>query len=293
MNPARMTLGLALADAWMTRATSPQILEELRPLGLTDVEFTLEPESEAWPRTVALVAECQGMGFHCHFHSPFDDDYNAAGWSHDRRDEIKRVHSAVIEYTERQAAQSPVPSVLVLHGACGKGGHAMLMDDTVGFLTWVIEQAPSMPLVLELLPRQPGLTKIGANIAELLETVDLVGSDRLGLCWDLGHAAMNERLGDFGQVHSEFLQRVRHVHVHDLDDGNRDHFPLVYGNVPFLRCCGQLKREGFAGSVIMEVNLRRLDRFGRDGIAMLRQSLRRLTALAGLSGPGRQAVETG
>ena len=160
----------------------------------------------------------------------------------------------------------------------------------LGFLHWVLAGWPSLNVVLELLPREPGKVKIGEKAADLMEALERIASPRLGLCWDLGHMARNGRLRDDLRLPGGFLGRVRHLHVHDLDDAGADHFPLVYGNVAIARYLGQLKRAGFTGAAVLELNGHRLSRFGGDGPAMVRQSARRLVELAGSGrGPGGES----
>jgi sugar phosphate isomerase/epimerase len=153
------------------------------------------------------------------------------------------------------------------------------MADTVAFLSWVLSQSPSLTVALELLPREPDKYKIGQVAADLMEALRRVGSPRLALCWDLGHVARNALLGDDAPLPRGFLRRLHHVHVHDVDAEGVDHYPLIYGNVPLARCFRQLKRAGFSGAVVLELNGHRLARLGGDGAAMIAASFRRLSVL--------------
>ena len=51
-----------------------------------------------------------------------------------------------------------------------------------------------------------------------------------------------------------FVRAVRHVHVHDINPEGEDHFPLVFGRVPWRDDLAALKAAGFGGLVILEIN---------------------------------------
>jgi sugar phosphate isomerase/epimerase len=56
----------------------------------------------------------------------------------------------------------------------------------------------------------------------------------------------------------EWLSRVIHVHLHDVDLGDQDHYPLVLGNVPYRPWLQGLKQAGMKGIVVLELKGERL-----------------------------------
>lgn len=263
---------------WLGGRPAAEFLHPLRALGVASLEFTLEPAHDLWPAMKALVSECQRLGFTCHFHAPYAGAYNPAGWLSGRQSELEGLFAPVLAYAQERASANRGPTVLVVHGARGTAARADLTADTVAFLSWVLSRSPLLNVVLELLPREPDKFKVGETAQNLMEVVRGVGSPRLSLCWDLGHVARNARQGDVARLPRGFLPRVRHVHVHDLNDAGEDHYPLIYGNVPVARYARQLRRAGFAGTVILELNGHHLARLGGDSTAMIWESLRRLNA---------------
>lgn len=269
-------LGFAMHPNWLGGGTAAQFLEPLRALGVTALEFTLEPAHSLWPTTTALVSECQGIGFTCHFHAPYADPYNPAGWLGGRREEIEALCAPALDFADARAAANRRPTVLVVHGARGTASRADLTADTVAFLSWVLSRTPSLSVTLELLPREPGKYKVGETASGVMEVLRRVGSPRLAACLDLGHVARNALLGDDAPLPRGFLRQVRHVHVHDVNGQGEDHYPLIYGNVPIARYLRPLERAGYAGAVILELNGHHLASLGGDSGAMIRESLRRL-----------------
>ena len=59
----------------------------------------------------------------------------------------------------------------------------------------------------------------------------------------------------------EFLKRVRHVHLHDVQ-GREDHHPLSDGEVPYRKHLVRLRDAGFNGDINLELPLRNILRYG-------------------------------
>jgi sugar phosphate isomerase/epimerase len=94
------------------------------------------------------------------------------------------------------------------------------------------------------------MTKVGDSKRELLTFVSQSSIPGLGICWDIGHDARNGGAA----ASSGFIERVTHVHVHDLSPRGEDHCPLVYGNAPYRSALQALRQVGYAGALILEVN---------------------------------------
>ncbi len=56
----------------------------------------------------------------------------------------------------------------------------------------------------------------------------------------------------------EWLSKVIHVHIHDVDENGLDHYPLVLGNIPYQDWLTQLKQAGMQGIVVLELKGERM-----------------------------------
>ena len=247
-----MKFGFALHPKWLGNGTREEFLTPLKEQGMTALEFTLHPGTEEWESMSALAEECAFVGYPCHFHAPYHQPpFTLAGFASDKRDEIQKMYAPALELVERLAGENFSEPSLIIHGATAKAPREELRRDTEAFLTWVLGATSRAQLMLENLPPKPGFTRTGESREEVLEIVHQFNEPRLKMCWDLGHDYL---LGYTELPNADFLRAVRHVHIHDINDKREDHFPLVYGNVPWQDDLRALASVGFNGTVIMEIN---------------------------------------
>ena len=243
-------LGFALHPKWVERAGRENFLAPLKAAGMTVLEFTLHPEGDEWEPMRALAEECVRAGYRCHFHAPYKDPFNSDGFTTTRGDELKNLYALPIEFAERMARLRNYAPALVIHGAHGKTSLAELTQDTRQFLAWVMGQTRHSRVMLEILPPKPGYVRAGETYEQVVNLVRELNHPRLNICWDFGHSYLQ----NLSLPPDDFLRQVRHVHIHDINDAREDHFPLIFGNVPWQDDLRALMRIGFDGAVVMEIN---------------------------------------
>ena len=271
-------LGFSFHPKWLSLTGSAEaFLRPLQEAGMSAVEFTLHPADSDWGAFPPLIAECQRLGLRCHFHAPYVDPYNIAGFSSCARGEIEALYRPAIALAMRFVAQNDGPTILVVHGArAANRSHAQLLQDTIAFMEWLLLQNAGLHVVVENLPRHPTLVKIGTSHRDLIDIVEAVGTSDVGICWDLGHDVL---LGATTPPNRAFLRHVIHVHVHDINATGMDHYPLIYGRVPYRCWLRPLAAEGFGGCITLEVSGHRIGHEGGERVrAMLVDSLHRLAA---------------
>ena len=246
-----MDFGFSLHPKWLTDCTREEFLAPLKAAGLNALEFTLHPGTEEWNSMSALAEECVRAGYRCHFHAPYQPPFTIAGFATDKRDAIQRAYAPAFEFIERMAREQQYDPAVVIHGATNASPRAELRRDTEEFLLWALEQTHRSRLMLENLPHKPPFVRTGESRNEVLDIVQAMNHPRLGICWDLGHDTL---LGYTELPDEAFLRAVRHVHIHDINEAREDHFPLVYGNVPWQADLRALAGAGFDGAAIMEIN---------------------------------------
>jgi sugar phosphate isomerase/epimerase len=121
-----------------------------------------------------------------------------------------------------------------------------LLDGSGGSVRAVIEhQVPPAP--------EEHLMRIGDTFLELLRVVE--PSD-LEVCWDTGHYLLAvERHGQSIDPPGRFLDRVGHVHLHDVVDG-ADHRPISSSSDRLRSWLERLARAGFHGGITLEYDHR-------------------------------------
>ncbi len=195
------------------------------------------------------------------FHAPFEDMWPGARDEEVRRLSVKRLRQAI--------ALTPVfrPLGIVVHG---------------GYFEWLFDFAPEKWLE----PARRSFSEI-AEAAEaagvdifvenvfdeapdhLLRLRDAVGSPRLAVCFDPGHAALFSRL-PLQKWAEAFGPLTREMHVHDNRGLRDDHLPGGEGAINFR---GVILAAADAGArPILTVEPHRIEHFHR-AVASLRALL--------------------
>ena len=271
-----MEFGFSLHPKWLTNCTREEFLAPLKAAGMSALEFTLHPGTDEWDSMQALAEECVAAGYRCHFHAPYQPPFTIAGFATAKRDAIERAYAPALELVERLAKEKQYAPALVIHGATDVMPREELRRDTEAFLQWVLVKTERARLMLENLPHKPPFVRTGESRDEVLDIVRGLNHPRLGICWDLGHDTL---LGFTDLPDQEFLRAVRHVHIHDINAAHEDHFPLVYGNVPWQADLRALAGVGFDGAAVMEINGYRAQKVERlpermaESFAAMRDSL--------------------
>jgi sugar phosphate isomerase/epimerase len=252
-------LGLNMHPKWLRGGPPEAFLLPLREVGVSILEFKLDLKAPGWPEMDALIDACRALEFKVSFHAPHKGPYSTAGFSSSERNRIERLFEPVIDYAAAVAAQDG-PTPLVVHGAKGTDSRDGLQRDTAAFLSWVRGRAPGLRPALELRTRESNVTKIGDSKAELLAVVSQSRVSGVGICWDLGHDARNGATA----APPGFVERVTHVHIHDLSPQGEDHYPLLFGNAPYRDALQRLRQVGYQGPLILEVNGHFVGRIARE-----------------------------
>jgi sugar phosphate isomerase/epimerase len=246
-----MQLGFGLHPKWLGNGTREEFLAPLKAAGMSVLEFTLHPNTDEWQAMQALAGECVDAGYRCHFHAPYQEPFNLAGFATTRRSAIQKMYAPALALAERLAEQQRFDAALVIHGAHAVAARAALRQDTEAFIEWVLAETPHARPMLEILNHKPPFTRTGESRAEVLDIVRALNDPRLGVCWDLGH----DYLLGYTELPTEgFLRAVRHVHIHDINAAREDHFPLIFDNVPWQADLRALRGVAFDGAIVLEIN---------------------------------------
>jgi sugar phosphate isomerase/epimerase len=233
---------------WASGTTLTSFLAPLRAAGLFGVEFDLWPNDPLWAITPQLMEDCRQLGLSTSFHAPYREPYTITGFatSHQARAEIIAAYATMFDIAAQFGS-----SIIVIHGAQSSiRAYHELRADTMAFLQWALARYPSLVFALENLSPSSQCTKVGTERGEVLEIVQEIDTPRLGICWDMGHDVLANRHTVPDKV---WLQRVSHVHVHDIDEHRVDHRPLNYGQVPYHIWVPELVSIGFGGLIVLEL----------------------------------------
>lgn len=274
-------MGFSYNHEWWDEVEPGVLFSLMRDAGLNELEINAPHEWESEAAKVAHRAIDSGM--RCHFHAPYPGRFGLAHFGGSAGTELEEIFRSLFDLALECAVRQGVPSIINLHGASAKAAGAdplLLRQATAGFLKWaagVIQDHP-VRLALEVALYDPALYRIGQFGGELLDIVREVSHPALGLGFDMGHCAMFERQrGMPYDLSDEFVRRVIHAHLHDVNPQGEDHGPLVYGNVDYPGYLRWLARRRFSGVVILELNYGQVIKAGPLH-EMIRVSARRARA---------------
>ncbi len=235
-----------------------EILHHLKGLGFSAVETPVGPETD--PETLREhVIRCREAGLRVSLH-PYcegticDPTFFIIEDDNPCRNYFQRLLLSAAEISEIQQS----PTIVNIHPAAGLSTIARsdLLDRSASLLSWASEwcsrNAPDVHVVAELQfspDAGEAIQRIGDTYDELLK---IVTRCKVQACWDFGHAYFNaQRFGVPLHPPEALLQRIGHVHCHDVYQG--DHCPLIYNEVPWREFIRSLIEKDFNETIIIEV----------------------------------------
>lgn len=239
-------VSFSMHPRWIYNGTTIDFLEPLRAVGLGALEFELDANGPDWPHFLPLIEYCQQLGFTLCFHAPYKMPHTITGFAGQEREAVEAGYAPMLDIAARFG-----PTTVVVHGAhSATRSYEELCADTIAFLRWALARYPSLTFALENLCPDPKLTKIGVTRAGLLRIVEEIDDPRQGICWDMGHDVL---AGRYDLPDEAWLGHVCHAHVHDVDGQGVDHYPLIYGRVPYRTWLPALVQNGFEAIVTLEI----------------------------------------
>ena len=172
-----------------------------------------------------------------------------------RGDHLRRMCSRSLE----AAAILGIPWV-VFHAGTGKGDFSpehirMLKEANHRFFDPLAELAEQLHvgIALENMSDKFALKEGGmycAHLDDLLDLVDSFQSPRVGVCWDTGHAHIQE------ENQEECIRRIGHrlkaLHLQDSDGRTDQHTAPFYGTINWESVIAGLKNINYAGDLTFE-----------------------------------------
>ena len=251
---APISWGLCEVPGWGHQMTPQRVLSEMRSLGLVATEFGppgfLETDARSRVAQLAGYGLAAVGGFHVAvLHDPGHDP-------------VPGVDAFIEECLAAEAG------MVVLAAGTGQEGYDARPElDDAGWQTLlanldrVAEHARGRGLEVTLHPH------IGTMIENAEETQRVIDGSRIGLCVDTGHLAAAG--ADPGAIVSAAPERVRHVHLKDVDgalaakvvagdlafgDAVRDGIfvPLGRGDVDIRGIVDSLEGAGYQGWYVLE-----------------------------------------
>lgn len=111
----------------------------------------------------------------------------------------------------------------------------------------------NLEVLIENLNEHSGI--IRCNIYEVYEIMDNLKID--GITLDMGHYVY-----DYSNNYTsldKYIDKIKNIHVHDVDNGRNDHHPFYYGNVKVEEMAEYIKKIKYNENVVLEIGLEYLN----------------------------------
>jgi len=229
---AALNVAFNIYPQWVATVGLGNFLQPLQQAGLNALEFELDSNLPEWQASQALMEDCADLGLRLVFHGPYRFPLRLEGFRNERRQEVIEQVRPLYRIAQQWAERQGEFTTVVVHGGVSSGTReADLLEDTCQYLGWGLEEFSQIYFAFENgNPARQGQTKIGDSRQKVLEVVETLNHPRLGICWDMGHDYLaGTRTGPT----AEWLALLRHVHIHDVDEEGKDHYPLIFGRVPW------------------------------------------------------------
>ncbi|MDQ7827259.1 MAG: TIM barrel protein [Candidatus Eremiobacteraeota bacterium] len=250
-------IGVGMIQQWLRSLEPEPLLETVKAEGADFIEMYLTHKE--WERRLSWLRLAKSLSLGYTFHGPYHGEYELSRFE-DREDNgVRKAFLALLEQAAAETWDNGITSRINIHGASSSEftrGH--LFGITLSFLTWLARERERrrwpFDFVVELLPHDTDKEKTGDCVEDLVALRRELGDTIAGFCWDMGHYRRNELLGFDSSLESSFIEKVRHVHVHDIKDIKEDfdHCPLDFGTVPYESYLGMLR--GNPLRIVLELN---------------------------------------
>jgi sugar phosphate isomerase/epimerase len=251
----------------------PEALRRIASFGIKRVELCVDPlhsKPTRWkeqPEEIKLLVEHSGLVINS-IHVPLPEatpgssyDKTKEYWSLNTKKSIDLAAFLGAPFVVQHVRTSEIPGVPANYPEKGK-----IAPDL-----FEIAQYAATRKIKVAIENAPSSTKrmLGSDVGELMNIVDTLPQETVGMCLDLSHLVACGR-DPVEALESINIQRLLSVHASDnRSDQLRDiHLPLGAGDIPWKRVLDFLESLKFRGSFVIEVAGE-----GEDGDRALTDSL--------------------
>lgn len=253
----KFPLGIGMIQQWLRSFEPEPFLHLLKESGIHFIEIYASLRQWEVRKNWLDMALKEGLYFT--LHGPYHGPYEITSFEIRGENATRNIFLETFDKVAQIACREHMTTRVNLHGAMSTTlSEKILFEKTIEFIKWLIierdERGWPFSFVVELLPHSNDKTRIGTGITDLIRILREVGSGLEGFCWDLGHFRRNELMGHENLIVPEFIENVRHVHIHDINnmDIEFDHCPLIFREVPYEDYLGLLKGKNI--SLVLEMN---------------------------------------
>lgn len=211
-----------------------------------------------------VISGYRDRGLTLSVHGPLTPEFSPMRWRDEPAETMRRYDPVLRQVAE--LADDQGSATLVLHAVTDPRSTLSENEQaTAAFISEIAEQshrhAHGVRLAIELRAfRRDRPTAAATTRESIMRVVERVGSDLVGICWDVAHDLESHiALGQtWADPSDSFTSHIVHLHLHDLGPDDEPHYPPLVGRVPLERTLTGLNHV----NQIMEVRWRMAERLG-------------------------------
>lgn len=188
-----------------------------------------------------------------------------------RKDSVDYIKAAVDNAVKFRSPYVSVCPGMTLHGEAIEEGWRQLRRS----LEELLDYAEEKDVTLLIEPAHKYETTLILTVDDGLRMIDEIGSDRLGILLDTGHAHVNGE--DLAQVVHKLEGVPLHIHIDDNDGTSDAHLIPGEGSIDFAPFAKALQETGYEGFVSAELGFD----YTPDPDAAIERTLTALTQMFG------------
>ena len=236
------------SDIW--RIAFPDInysLIKLKEFGITSIELKLTENLDC-AEVIKSIEKLLKIGFNVTLH--------ASGRIQYPKDLIWQVQN-IGQISKTIIEKFNFDPLWVIHPLVSSSiKRDLLFEQTIEYLNKIVSYLNGIPakIAVEILrPKEKERCVIGQDYYEILEIVSKINSEKVGICWDFGHAYAAYEINVHDQFPPvEFLDKVIHCHVHDSKN-QMTHLLLGEGDLSYQDNIKLLLKRGYDGIFNLEI----------------------------------------
>lgn len=283
IEPVKSKYGFSLRSTWLKDLGGRDLVKSLAKMGFHYLEIMPNSAQDAGFTLSEIVDVILDQNLYACFHAPYavSDQLTRSGQGD--APEVRNILQPIFDEALRAALLQNSQVIINIHGASGLKNPPIkpeYFQRTLQMLKWISGEAElsgeNIQIAIELLPYAQNRTRVGDRYKDLVKLVRQINSSKLGIGWDMGHGWVSRlRQRDFGVPGPDYLKKVVHTHIHDIDPEGWDHAPLVYHTLPLRQYIQLLTGVGYSGTWLLEIDPKQVARIGR-AIPVIEDSLRKL-----------------
>jgi len=127
--------------------------------------------------------------------------------------------------------------------------------ETLGYIAKHIEKNNlNLEILLENLNEHRGI--IRCNIFQIYEIIDKLNIE--GITFDMGHYVYDYS-NDYTNLSDKYIDKIKNIHIHDIDNNRNDHHPFYYNNVKTQEITKYLITIDYKENIVLEYGLEYLN----------------------------------